>query len=684
MKLSSMILKNITCNAKKYSTYLLGNSFIICILFMFFSLASSKVFMSKLQVSAVNNEVLISILVLMVAFSLMFILYTTISFTKYRAKELGIYFTIGLTSKDIVKVLSYENFFIAISSFILGGLSGTILFKLFYMAVLKVLNIDNINIEISFEAYIYIAIIAILIFIFNKVYQIIFLKRFSILQILKSSSQKHIGRFNWVLGIIGIIVIIFSLIIFEKATNYEFDDPERMLIISFIATIISLYFAIDFIMHLIVKGSKRFKKFYNNNILFLNLLSHRFTVYRMVLYTVILLVVGGMLSISIPYSMYKSSTEYINSIYPYDLSFVIEKDLYNENLKNIIKDSGAEIKSFGILEGINVLYFQKSKDQITWSSPLIMAVSQNNYNRSNKDNEHINKGNAVFNYSDADSSGDYFTGGLVIDFHKDDDYTKSTAFRLLNHGNSCLFNDYIKHKKGNGYLYIAKKNVIYKDKCITNSLDASKEYPFIRGLSITLNNEDYNKLKGNSSSNSIYYDVLVNLNNNSKYKDIERNLMYELNKIGGEKLKGTLVLKQSKLIEQINNDKFKLFTFSFLGIMLLIGSAAILYFKVFTSIDNDKKMTNQLFKMGLTYNQIRIIIVKEVAAVFLVPPVIAISLVSYYFSRAYKILNHEYGNSMWGSSLIVFTVYGVIQIAFFILTTNKYLKEIRNNIYERR
>ncbi len=100
-----------------------------------------------------------------------------------------------------------------------------------------------------------------------------------------------------------------------------------MLIVSVVLTIVSLYLIIGFIMSLIVTISKMFKSFYNNNILCLNSLTHRFVAYRAVLYIVTLLVAGAMILLSINYSMYKSTENYINYHYPYDLSFIAEKKI---------------------------------------------------------------------------------------------------------------------------------------------------------------------------------------------------------------------------------------------------------------------------------------------------------------------------------------------------------------------
>ncbi|MFL0252221.1 ABC transporter permease [Clostridium neuense] len=672
MSLWKMILKNAKYNIKNYTAYLLGNSFIIAILFMFFSLALSKEFMEAQKTNFEITNSLNSTIVLMVAFSIAFIIYTTVSFTKYRGKEFGIYFTIGLTSKNIINILLYENFMIAIASFVFGGVFGTVFLKLFYMAILKLLSITNINIQISSSAYAYIATISGLIFIFNTIYQIMFLKRLSIVEILKSTSKRYIKRGNSLLGIVGIIVITASVVIFHNISNYEINDQPRILIKMFIADIIALYFAIGFAMELIIKILKRSKRIYNNNILCINSFLHRFIAYRTVLYVVIILVAGGIGFISVSYSNYISIDNNLNSIDPYDLSFTVQNDLYKNSLKSTVEASGAKIKSYKVLQGINVFYLVVSKEKINWNGIMIMATSESRYNKLNKDRVAVRRGHAIF----AQAGGNnYQVGGIVIDFPKEDDYENSETFRLFCNNGIFPFTRYTKLKQNKGYIYVPEKNITYKDKTINNTLFNSQG-TFVRGVSVILSDEDYEKLKKNSSKSSIYDDVLINLNNNNEYKSIEKNLSYNLNKIGGKKLKDTLFLKKKKFSDRMNNDGFSLFAYSFLGVTLLIGSAAILYFKAFTSIEEDRELSKKLFKIGLTNREINNIIIKEIGSIFLVPSIIAIVVTGYYMSTMYKDL--KYANYLWHNTLLIFIIYGVIQITFFLLTTSRYLKEIEN------
>ena len=104
----------------------------------------------------------------------------------------------------------------------------------------------------------------------------------------------------------------------------------------------------------------------------------------------------------------------------------------------------------------------------------------------------------------------------------------------------------------------------------------------------------------------------------------------------------------------------------------------VLYFKTITSIEEDRERSKQLVKLGLTKKEINKLSMKELGAVFLVPPVIALACTGYTLSTMYSIISD--GENMWKNSLVVFAVYSVIQITFYFLTSSKYKKQISNII----
>lgn len=649
-----MIIKNIKHNIKNYTAYLLGNSLIQCILFMFFTLVFSEEFMKVDETTPLKAN-FISVVMIMIAFSITFIIFTTVSFTKYRGKEFGVYFTIGLTSKEIIKILCYENIIISFCSFIFAAIGGSVFSRLFHMAIWKILKIDNINISLSFKAYLAIFAISIWIFISTTLYQAMFLKRYSVINILKSKSKKDIGGTSIVLGLIGIVMFIASIITFKISINGNVKASFNLFGLSIFCAIISIYLLIGFSMTVVVKVLKRFKGTYNNNILFINSLSHRFMSYRTVLYVVTLMVAGAMTFISMAYGMYKATERQMDVKYPHDVSFIVDKiNKDNKDIKKIATKNLGEVENYIELEGLNIPDIRVDEDRCLWRNFQILAISEENYIALGKERVDLNKGQIV--YSHLEKMGSYIDAGFMLDLSKE-------SMREMEES----LDSYKETHKENEYIYVPGENKIDKiDSAISNFY--SKDYS--RGNFLVVNNEDYKAIKERLGEEKITYDIFIDLKDNTGFDIIKNTLQNDL----GNKVSNTLLIKEHMFDEAIKENGFMLFIFSFMGMMFLIGSSAVLYFKTITSIEEDRERANQLVKLGLTKKEIDKLSMKELGAIFIVPPVIAIICVGYFLSNLLNLISD--GDYMWQNSLVVFLVYSIIQIIFYLLTSTKYKKQI--------
>ncbi|MGL4771929.1 MAG: FtsX-like permease family protein [Clostridium sp.] len=657
MNFSSMILKNIRYNIKNYTAYLLGNSIIQCILFMFLTLIFSSNFMEAKEFENYKAN-FISVVILMLAFSLAFIIYTSTSFTKYRGKEFGVYFTIGLTSKEIIKILCYENFIISLLSFFISSITGSIFSKLFHMGIGKVLKINNIEIEFSIKAYLTIFLVSFCIFIIITAYQIWFLRRNSIVYILKSKVKKDTGSTSLVLGIIGIILFIISFIIFYEVINQRIEvDSNIVLPASIIGIMISVYLIIGFSMTVIVRVLRKFKGIYNNNILFINSIAHRFKAYRTVLYVVTLMVSGAMIFISMGYGVYKETNRQIDSKYPYDIGFIVNNNqINNNNIKSFILNNIGEVNSYFELEGLNIPNIRVYDGECLWRCKNMLVISERNYTR--LCNEELNLKQGEILQLSIEKMGSFVDAGFMLDLSK------------KGMDRQVQFDDYISNRDEGSYLYVPKENKRFEEKEIVNVV-YNKSYNRID--TIVVNNDDYEMMKGKLGDESITYDILINLKGSLDFEGKEK-----LSEYLGKEAQSTLTIKSDMLDEAIKENGFMLFIFSFLGMMFLIGSGAVLYFKTIIDVYDDRERAKQLVRVGLTHKEIRRLSMKELGAVFLLPPVLAIVCTGMLLSILYNIIKN--GEYMWKNTLYVFGVYLIIQVIFYFITFNKYKKQIMKGV----
>ncbi|WP_310938500.1 ABC transporter permease [Clostridium sp. SHJSY1] len=623
---------------------------------MFFTLSFSPDFMNIDEPAFIKND-FPPVVVLMVAFSITFIIFTTVSFTKYRGKEFGVYFTIGLTWKEIIKILFYENIIISLVSFVLASVVGSVFSKLFQMAIWKILNVDSISIALNFRVYGAIILISFSIFLFTSLYQMFFLKKYSIASILKSKSKRDVGSTSTALGILGIVILIISVITINISFG-NFYNNGGIITYSIIGLIIAIYLLIGYFMTLISKILKLFKSFYNNNILFVKSLSHRFISYRRVLFVVTLMVAGAITCISIAYSNYKSTEEIVNKQYPYDISFIVDKgQKSNLDIKDITFSNIEGVKKYIELEGINMPDIRISEDKCKVYGSKLLVISEESYKTLGKDALNLKRGEVLFSYADKGMNSNQ--EGFILD--------------LTNKGiksSGVSFNSYKEENNSDNYIYIKKENRIDE---ITNSVNYLANHDYFRCDALVVSNEDYKLMKEKVSDDMVSYDILINVNNNAEFENLKDKLDESL----GKKVSNSLTIKKDFLNPEIKENSFLLFVCSFIGIMLLIGSAAVLYFKAMTTIEEDRERSKQLVKLGLTKKEISKLSIQELGIIFLVPPGIALVLVGYLLYEIFSVIND--GENLWRYSLNVFIVYSIIQIIFFILTSSKYKRQLNRD-----
>ncbi|EJO5347788.1 ABC transporter permease [Clostridium botulinum] len=674
MTFSSIMIKNFKFNLKKYLSYYLANSFIISVLLMYGSLIYSKEFINASETNALKGN-FISILVLMVAFSIVFICYTTISFIRYRGKEFGIYLTLGVTTKDLRKILFFENILIIITSLLTGMVVGTLFSRIFYMIIGKILWIENFKPNLNVKMYLLCIAIALIIFSINSIFQMIFVRGLSIVELVKSSSTREIGKGRIIIGLISLILLIIALYLFPKIIKQEiFKDNNKAVIIVIITAIITPYFIIGSIMCLIDRLIKNFKKLYNNNILVLSSLQHKFISYKSVLYLVLILAAGAMVFIATAYSMYSLTEKSVNESYPYDVSF-IENNKSNkiskEEIKSSVKENGGEIKEYKVLECLNLLDYRVYEGEvIPYGKSKKALISESNYNKHMGTNVSVNKGELI-QVGNKEASNKFKDSDIIISFPNISKQDKQKSMK----DKELEVKKFLSTMNKDEYIYIHKNKKRYINASYTNE-GYILEYQ--RGTAFIINDEDYKKIKNKLGKYNISYDHLIMLKNlkNSKAFHAISNKLKKLNKDKKDlsiELR-TLQFKQKNLEFDIKQNGFMLFSSLFLGMMFLISSGVVLYFKVLTNVDEEKERVKKLTQLGMTNSEVSKILTKELEIIFFIPAVLAVGVITYFFSVVFGIVNN--GDYMFEKSLYVFITYVVLQIIFFFITRNKYIKDV--------
>src|SRR5690606_37025007 len=81
--------------------------------------------------------------VVIAGFTLLFLLYSGAAFVRFRMKEFGLLTLLGVTKRQIVRLILWENVVVALAALAIGLAAGVLFLKLFFMAVSAVLGLEE-------------------------------------------------------------------------------------------------------------------------------------------------------------------------------------------------------------------------------------------------------------------------------------------------------------------------------------------------------------------------------------------------------------------------------------------------------------------------------------------------------------------------------------------------------------
>lgn len=133
---------NLRKNARTYFPYLLTCIFSVAAFYIMGSIGQNPGLSSLRGADTVSMMLFFGTIVIGI-FSLIFLFYTNSFLIKRRKKELGLYNILGMEKKHIARVLTFEMLIVAVISLTLGLLGGMLLSKLLFLLLLNVLGIQT-------------------------------------------------------------------------------------------------------------------------------------------------------------------------------------------------------------------------------------------------------------------------------------------------------------------------------------------------------------------------------------------------------------------------------------------------------------------------------------------------------------------------------------------------------------
>ena len=670
-KLAVTNLKN---NRKSYIPYILASAFSVMMYFIMDNLYRNRSLVEKGSPLAIMLSYADAVLLI---FSVIFLFYINSFLIKRRKKELGIYNILGMGKGHLGKMLFLESVITTVTSIIGGILAGILLGKLVYLVLLKILHMDGkIEYRISLASIgmttIFFGAIFILIFLYN----LLQMKLSNPIELLRGGNTgEREPKTKWIMTIIGILCLAggYSIALTTK-------EPMAALGKFFIAVILVIIGTYA----LFMAGSIAFLKMLRNKKSYYYKTRH-FTavsgmIYRMKqnavgLANICILSTMVLVMVSMTVSLYGGMNDVITTRFPYEAQITSsginqkEEEQIEEVIKNMTKKNHtvptSQIRFH--MGRFTIVYNSKTKkfdmmaagDYANSNVADLVMIPLSDYNQTEGKNVNL-KENEVLLYHRNHNRNDNRS-------HKksDTDIQKDKKVIQLNNRSYKVVDelDRLAIAKADTTSFIDGWYVVVKDSSIitsylkdiyenSNIYDELKEYygKIQYSYSFNLNGSRANRAK---TAKSIQKQLQKKITNCSvESRELSRESFYEL--YGGF-----------------------LFIGIFLGIIFLMATTLIIYYKQISEGYDDRERYQIMQKVGMSKKEVRQSIRSQVLLVFFLPLIMAVIHLAFAFkiiTKLLSVLNLTNISLFFMYTVGTVAVFAIIYAIIYSITAREYYK----------
>ncbi|RSK26104.1 ABC transporter permease [Bacillus sp. HMF5848] len=648
MTFKDIALKNFTFHLRRYVSYFVCSSFTVMIFFMYSTLLLNDELINNPQVAANIMNNLIVPTVALVIFSVVFISYAYSSFIKSRQYEFGLFMSLGMPNKQIVRIIALENGLIAIASILAGILCGAIFSRIFFLLVLKVIQVTGIEFMIPPESYVVTLGTFFTIFLIAILFSIITAYRFQPLQLLKgihTPSKNKIS--NPILALVGIISIIASTVslCFKFASNEEVTT--KFLLITTIICLVGVYLTISQVGGFLLKHSKKNKAFYYKHLRFITSLDYRFKQTKKILFASTIMVMVTTFYCGAMFYFLSSAEKLAIESHPYHVAFIQLSDKNNmpeAELKAILNSGETSLSEHKTLEVMEVkMIYRDVEQQISRK-----AISVDHLNHLTGSTYHVESGHYVLLNQ--------------VPIENDENALVNLTLKTRNKHVTLQYEESINK------LYFNRLHTLWAD-------------------IIVVNTNDYKELKRNSESTAVQYVHLLNFEDWRQTQLVVNRLNEEFSEYNQTTPPNEFVAAfgeteedffhvQSRMehyLTQKQGSSMLLFISAFLGIFFFIAASIMLSFKLFSEMDDEKLKYKQLSGIGIRDREIRKTINQELGIVFFTPVVLGASLSLLYI---YAFTREGSNIEPLQYNLLVSMLYLVFQFIYYFIIRKVYSDKV--------
>ncbi|SUV10889.1 ABC transporter permease, BceB-like protein [Priestia megaterium] len=634
MTVFDLVKKNMRKNISRYSLYFFSMIFSIIVYYVFATLqydqSISKVIGEEMRLQGIfnaSNYVLLTFIVV-------FIWYTNSFFIRQRKRELGLYHLVGIEKCTIGKMIFYENMLLGIFSLVVGILLGTVFSRLFVLFLLKLMGLSlSITLTFSLQAVLKTAVVFLIVTIFISFQGYFIMYRYTLLDLFQAESKsERVNKMNSkrsiAVGGLGILLVGYGYYL----SSGNIVTPKFFLIVAVVlfsvifGTFLLFKATIEWLMGLYREHASGYYSF--ANMLSVSTMMYRIKANARVLTLITILSATTLVAVGVTYSSYYNTKADARSMQPYDYTLHSKK---------------AAQEFMDVLDELDI--------------------------QSNRYVYHIVKHSADLSDFRFITSG-YYKDREQISFLDEEEVRKNgVSVPALSANETVIFDSMAKgkvFKPSTGKIAAVQLN-----KSEELALKVVKSEPLLildsdsAGYQFVVNHDTFIKLLKSGQKQAVY---VFNTGDGNKQNELTKNY-HQIAKEAGESRTSYYDVFQAGLMSK----GLFIFIGGFLGLVFLMATGSIIYFKQISEAEQERKRFEVLRKLGFSVSQMMSAVRKQQLFTFGLPLVIGI-LHSLF---ALKVITNLTGESLIVPVLIADAVYGVIYFIFYWLTMNYYRMVIK-------
>ncbi|OTW83935.1 ABC transporter permease [Bacillus thuringiensis serovar cameroun] len=656
MTFQQFAFNNVIRSKRTYLAHFLSSTFAIMIFFTYALLAFHPNLQGDLAASVTINTFAKSGLQisqgLIFFFSFFFILYSVSAFLKTRKKDFGILMLHGMSRSQLNKLVFIENIIIGIASILTGITIGMAFSKFILIMSNHLLMIDKglpfympfQAIGITFGAFF-------LLFLFISLFTSRLVNVEQLVELIKAEEKpKPEPKASLWLSLFALICMgLGYTAVFHSVNAIHYKDVKYVL--SMMATgvsfvVLGTYFLFTqlsvYVLRVLKKKENIFFK--KTNILTISDLVYQLKDNAKMFFMVTIISAVAFTAVGTCMGLGNSSMAESNSPFAFSYKSYNNNPLEKEHLKKI----ESELNN-GRFKFKQVAYSTKqSRDTLYSNNILSTVIKLSDYNKLAK----------AFGFEKESLKNE--NDSLVIPSRK-------VANTKSNQNNfQLLYRDMKKDMHVNKILTPKELQdtmvtIIIVPDALYNQMIADPENHYFE---TTINGfivKDWEKTK-KVAENLL---AAFQKDNTSKVEDIVDNGKYTFSTL----ILTWLVMKQGFGLASIMS--------VLIGIVFFTFAASFLYFRLYTDLERNQQQYKMIAKVGLSKLELKKVVSRQLALLFFLPIVIAIT----HSAVAFTALQELADFSVLGSSVMVLICFLILQVIYFYFVRSQYLKKMYKTIF---